>query len=118
MKLLSILLLLLLLLSGCVEKQIILVPESGYMPTFNTDEFNVSKSYHLDMWAIKDKNSTSVCTKKTEMLGLIRDTKELRYNYNLLIIELNKFNEKIKELNKVQNEKKPKEVDTIPTSWF
>lgn len=107
-----------LIFTGCVEKQIILVPQSEYYPTFNTSDFNTSESYKLTMWAQKDRNGTAVCSEQSEMLGLIEDTKTLRSNYNVLLKELNKFNKIILEMNEIQRNKKPKEVDSIPNSWF
>jgi hypothetical protein len=111
--------------TGCADKQIILVPQTEYYPTFDTSEFNVSEPYVLDMWVnVEDTNGTdgtkevSLCSDKQEMLGLIRDTKELRAKYNVLLKELNKFNKVIVEMNEKQNAKQPKEVDTIDNKWF
>jgi len=110
-----------LLLSGCSEK-IILVPQAEYYPTFPTSDFNTSQKYTIEMWIeTEDVNGTTITylvAEKDDMKKFIRDTKELRSNYNLLLRKINQFNGIIKELNKIQNEKKPKEVDNIDNSWF
>jgi len=36
----------------------------------------------------------------------------------LLLRKVNEFNLKIKELNKIQNDKKPTEIESIDNSWF
>lgn len=102
--------------SGCVDKQIILVPQSSYYPTFNTSDFNKSNPYKIQMW-INDDNE-SLCADKDDMSGLIYDTKTLRSNYNILLEKINKFNKRIEKLNEEQRKKKPQEVEKIPTSWF
>jgi hypothetical protein len=111
-------LMLFLLFSGCADKRIILVPSNTYYPTFDTSDFNVSKPYHLDMWVDDDNNETALCSDKSEMMGLLRNTKELRSNYNILLQKLNEFNKKILLMNEEQKSKKPTEVDKIPTSWY
>ena len=115
-------LLALFLFTGCADKQIILVPQTEYYPTFNTDDFNTSKKVELDMWVeeedVNGTTKTYLVADKDEMLYLIKDTKTLRSTYNVLLKQLNIFNERIKELNRLQNEKQPKEVDTIKDSWF
>jgi hypothetical protein len=109
-------------LTGCVEKQIILVPQTEYYPTFDISEFQESKPYSIYLWAdVDDTNGTvdvSLCSTKDEMLGLFQNTKELRAKYNVLLKELRKFNEVIKDINLQQKEKQPKEVDTIDDSWL
>jgi len=108
--------------TGCTEKQIILIPQTEYYPTFDTSEFNVSKPYTLEMWVetedINGTTQTYLVADKDDMLGLIKYTKELRIKYNVLLKELNKFNKKVIEINEKQNQKKPKEVDSINNSWF
>jgi len=103
--------------SGCAEKRIVLVPQSEYYPTFPTTDFNTSKPYKLEMWAeTEDVNGTTenyLVAEKLQMMGFIRDTKDLRGNYNLLLKKLNEFNTKIEDMNQVQNSKKPQEVDTF-----
>jgi len=122
MKTLILALLILIGFSGCANKQIILVPQAEYYPTFNTDDFNSSKSVELEMWVeTEDVNGTTktyLVAEKDDMLMLIENTKFLRSNYNVLLKQLKIFNERIKELNKLQNEKQPKEVDTIKAGWF
>ena len=126
MKKLSIIIVLLLMLlsiSGCTDKRLILVPQSSYMPTFPTMDFNKSSSYEIEFWIEEEKtddNKTNLLmvAEKTPMLGFIRNTKELRSNYNLLLRKVNEFNLKIKELNKIQNDKKPTEIESIDNSWF
>lgn len=108
--------------TGCADKQIILIPQTEYYPTFDTSEFNVSKPYTLEMWVetedINGTTQTYLVADKDDMLGLIKYTKELRIKYNVLLKELNKFNKKVIEINEKQNQKKPKEVDSINNSWF
>ena len=122
MKYLILSLLILIGFTGCADKQIILVPQAEYYPTFNTDDFNTSTPVTLDMWVeTEDVNGTTLTylvAEKDDMLMLIENTKTLRSTYNVLLKQLKIFNERIKELNKIQNEKQPKEVDTIKDSWF
>lgn len=107
-----------LIFSGCADKRIILVPSNTYYPTFNTSDFNVSKKYKMNMFEINDNNSTSICADDYDMTNFIRNTKELRSNYNILLDKINKFNKKITKMNNEQKEKKPTEVNKIPPSWF
>ena len=105
---------------GCAEKRIILVPQNSYNPTFDTSDFNVSSPYKIDMWVetedINGSTMTYLVTDKNDMMGFIRNTKELRSNYNLLLKKINEFNNKIKEQNRIQNEKKPYEINSIKDS--
>ncbi len=113
---------LVLLLSGCADKRLILVPQAEYYPTFPTHDFGKSEKYNINMWVeTEDVNGTTktyLVAEKTPMMGFVRDTKELRSNYNLLLRKINDFNVKIKTMNKIQSEKKPTEVDNIDDSWF
>jgi len=108
--------------TGCVDKRIILVPQAQYYPTFDTSDFNQSKKYHINMWEESEEvNGTTVnylVAEKQDLMGLIRDTKNLRSTYNVLLKKINEFNIIIKEQNKVQNSKKPTEVESINDSWF
>jgi len=112
----------LIMFNGCADKNLILVPQNSYYPTFPTNDFQLSQKYKIDMWVeSEDVNGTTVnylVTEKNDMMGFIRNTKELRIKYNLLLKRLNLFNLKIKELNKIQNEKQPTEVNNIGDSWF
>jgi hypothetical protein len=112
----------LLMFSGCADKRLILVPQSEYYPTFPTTDFQKSEKHKIDMWIeTEDVNGTTktyLVAEKTPMMSFIRDTKELRSNYNLLLKKINEFNAKIKEQNRIQNEKKPTEVESINNSWF
>jgi hypothetical protein len=107
---------------GCSDKRIILVPQTEYYPTFPTKDFNQSEKYKIDMWVeTEDVNGTTktyLVAEKIPMMSFIRNTKELRSNYNLLLKKLNEFNEEIKNQNKIQNEKKPIEVDKVNDKWF
>jgi len=109
-------------ISGCADKRLILVPQSSYMPTFPTQDFQKSEKYSLDMWEEQeDVNGTTIkylVAEEKPMKGFIRNTKILRSNYNLLLRKLNEFNNNIKEQNRIQNEKKPQEVQSIKDSWF
>jgi len=108
--------------SGCADKRLILVPQSGYYPTFPTTDFQKSEKYKIDMWVeTEDVNGTTktyLVTEKNDMMGFIRDTKELRSNYNTLLKQINRFNQRIRELNKIQNEKKPTEIESIDSAWY
>jgi len=112
----------LMFLTGCADKRLILVPQSEYYPTFPTTDFQKSEKYKIDMWVeTEDVNGTTktyLVAEKNDMMGFIRNTKELRSNYNILLRKINEFNQKIKEQNKIQNEKKPTEVESIKDSWF
>ena len=112
----------LMFLTGCADKRLILVPQSEYYPTFPTTDFKKSEKYKIDMWVeTEDVNGTTktyLVAEKNDMMGFIKDTKELRSNYNILLKKINEFNQKIKELNKIQNEKKPTEVESINDSMF
>ena len=116
------LLLTLFLFSGCADKRIVLVPQSEYYPTFPTQDFNMSKKYPISYWVeTEDVNGTTetyLVAEEKDLLGFIKNTKELRMNYNVLLRKLNMFNLEIQELNKIQNEKKPTEVEDIKDSWF
>ena len=104
----------LLLLSGCTKDRMILIPSSTYYPTFNTDGFTKSDKYELEVFVeteeVQGKTITYLVSKKDNMMGFIEDTKKLRSNYNTLLERLKDFNLKIKEQNKLQNEKKPTEL--------
>jgi len=110
------------ILSGCADKRIILVPQTEYYPTFDTSDFNVSRKQDLEMWVeTEDVNGTTktyLVAEKTPMLIFIKDTKELRSQYNVLLRKINDFNEKIKEQNEIQNNKKPQEIESIKDSFY
>ena len=101
--------LMLLSFTGCSER-IILVPQAQYYPTFHTNDFNKSTPVSLIIWEQKDGNNTYLVADKENMIKLIKDTKNLRSNYNILLEELIKFNLRIRELNRLQGEKKPTEI--------
>ena len=102
--------LLMLSISGCSEKRLVLVPQNTYYPTFPTEDFNISKKYKLEIWSeTEDVNGTTInylVAEEKPMLGFIKNTKELRKKYNLLLNKIKDFNAKIKEMNKSQNSKK------------
>lgn len=108
--------------AGCADKRIVLVPQSSYMPTFPTQDFNTSKKYPLEYWVeTEDVNGTTITylvADEKPALGFIKDTKELRSNYNLLLNKIIEFNLKIEEMNKIQNKKEPTEIDDIDDSFF
>ena len=52
-------------------------------------------------------------TKSTE-----ETLKDLRKKYNLLLNKIKTFNDKIKEMNKIQNEKEPQEVKSLNNNFF
>jgi len=110
------------ILSGCADKRIVLVPQTEYYPTFDTSDFNVSRKQDLEMWVeTEDVNGTTktyLVAEKTKMLIFIKDTKELRSQYNVLLRKINDFNEKIKEMNEIQNNKKPQEIESIKNSFY
>jgi len=109
-------------MSACADKRLILVPQSEYYPTFPTQDFKKSKKVKLDMYVEQeDVNGTTITylvTRKEDMMSFIKDTKELRSNYNVLLRKINEFNLKIKEQNRIQNEKKPTEIESIDDSWY
>jgi len=108
---------LVLLVSGCADKKIILVPSNTYYPTFPTKDFQKSEKYSLEVWEEQeDVNGTIkkyLVADKYEAFGFIRNTKELRSNYNLLLNRIKLFNNKIKKLNTEQKNKKPIEVNDV-----
>ena len=116
------LLLTLFLFSGCADKRIVLVPQAEYYPTFPTQDFRISQKYPMSYWAeTEDVNGTTITylvADEKDLLGFIKNTKELRTNYNVLLKKLNMFNLEIQEQNRIQNEKKPTEVEDIKDSWF
>jgi len=112
----------LMFLTGCADKRLILVPQSEYYPTFPTTDFKKSEKYHIDAWIeTEDVNGTTktyLVAEKKQAMGFIKDTKVLRSEYNTLLKEIKKFNQRIKELNKIQSQKKPTEVESLDDSWF
>ena len=121
--LLSIIMVLLIsLFNGCADKRIILVPQSQYYPTFDTSHFKESKKFHLDIWIESEEENGTIksyiVTDEKDGLNFIKNTKELRMKYNVLLKKINEFNDKIKNLNKEQNSKKPIEVEKIDTNWY
>jgi len=118
MKYIYLTLLTLFLFTGCAEKTIILVPQTEYYPTFPTEDFKESKPFPLSPWIETEEiNGTTVeymVFDKDEALKYIERNKQLRSDYNLLRRKLIKFNEQIKEMNRIQNEKKPQEVKSSP----
>ena len=109
-------------LTGCAEKRIVLVPQTEYYPTFNTSDFNTSKKVHIDMWVETEEENGTIkeylVADKDAMLNFIRNTKELRSNYNTLLREIKVFNAIITEQNDIQSKKKPIEIDSIKNSWY
>jgi len=110
------------LFSGCSEKRLVLVPQSSYMPTFPTENFSTSEKYKLEIWSeTEDVNGTTInylVAEEKPMLGFIKNTKDLRKKYNLLLNKIKTFNDKIKEMNKIQNEKEPQEVKSLNNNFF
>ena len=108
-----ILTLLVLVFTACADKRIILIPSSTYYQTFNTSDFKESPKYKLDMWVETDDvngtKKTYLVEEKDSMLNFIKNTKELRSNYNTLLRKINVFNQRINELNQNQN-RKPVEI--------
>ena len=108
--------------TGCSEKRLVLVPQNSYYPTFPIEDFNTSKKYKIEMYSeTEDVNGTTInylVAEEKPMLGFIKNTKDLRKNYNLLINKIKAFNAKIKEMNKSQNSKKPQEVKSIDDNFY
>jgi len=108
--------------SGCADKRIILVPQAEYYPTFPTQDFNVSKKIHFEYWVeTEDVNGTTeiyLVTEKKDFDKLLQEIKKLRMNYNTLLENIKKFNVTIKEINVIQQNKKPTEIESIKDSWF
>ena len=111
-----------LFIGGCSDKRLILVPQNQYYPTFPTADFNVSKKYHFEYWIETEEETGNIknlmVADEKDLQGFIKDTKTLRSTYNVLLKKLNGFNLKIQEMNKIQNEKKPTEIEDIKDSWF
>jgi len=111
---LSTLLILLILISGCSENRVIIVPQSTYYPKFPIEHFNKSDKYKLELWTeteeINGTEKTYIVSDEKFMLGFIKDTKNLRKEHNLLIDEVKKFNEEIDKINKIQSQKTPYEI--------
>ena len=96
---------------GCaVDQKIILIPQKTYYPTFNTEDFNESSKFKLELWVEEDDKGEYLVTEKDVGLAFIKDTKELRKKYNLLLRKIRKFNKKIQELNKKIQSEKPIEI--------
>ncbi len=104
--------------AGCADKQLILIPQEAYYPTFPTQDFEVQKTPKIKIWEESDKNGIYILSDQKQMLGYIQTNKENRSTYNLLLKKLKEFNAKIKQMNKEQNDRKPKEVDSIDNRWF
>jgi hypothetical protein len=104
----------LLFFSGCAEKTVILVPQTEYYPTFPTSDFKEAKGFKIHPWTETEEVNGSLKTYLVidydEAMKCIEHNKQLRSDYNLLRSKLIKFNEEIKEMNRIQNEKKPQEV--------
>lgn len=98
------------LLTGCTDKTLILVPQSEYYPTFPIEEFEEKQKCEYELWEESDNNATYLVGHKKPIMKCIGENKENRKTLNLLINKVKKFNVKINELNKIQNEKQPQEV--------
>ncbi len=103
-------------LSGCADKRIILVPSSQYYPTFPTSDFQPKPTkYPLAVWEqSQDVNGTIkfyLAGDKKDILKYIEDAKQTRSDYNLLLRSINNFNGQIETQNKLQNDKKPQEIE-------
>jgi len=100
------------LMSGCTDKTVILEPQNTYIPTFSTKDFNISKKYKIKVWEeqenVNGKIIKYLVADEKEALGFIKNTKELRNNYNTLLEKLKKFNAQIIERNKNINNNKNK----------
>lgn len=112
MKILYIIAFTLLLFSGCADKTVIYEPNKTYYPTFPITDFNQSEPHNLDIYVLDEKidNQILIGIPEDNLMFFIKDTKELRSNYNLLIKKIKEFNIKIKELNKKQDDQKAVEV--------
>jgi TolA-binding protein len=104
-------LLILMLLTGCTKERLILVPQSQDYPTFSTEDFYEKNSFPLEIWEEQDSNGTYLVGDKQHILDFIEWSKQNRSDYNTLLKQLKKFNTRIEELNKIQNSKKPQEVE-------
>ncbi len=91
---------------GCYDRRIILIPSTEYYPTFRTTDFNPQESMYLD---ITDENNI-IYIDKPLFLKYIEYNKNNRSDYNVLLNKVNEFNERINELNQIQNSKKPQEI--------
>lgn len=100
---------LLLLLTGCTER-LILVPSSQHFPTFAIEEFQEAKKCEQEMWIETDDNNTYLVSYEKPAKKCLKENKDNRGKYNLLIKKVKDFNVKINELNKIQAEKQPQEI--------
>ena len=114
MKILLLAIISLFLLTGCLEDRIILVPQSEYYPTFPIDDFKKSEKYEFYPWTETESNGTVyIVSHEKDFNGFVYNTNNLRRKYNLLVRKVTKFNSDIDELNNIQNNKKPQEVDKL-----
>jgi len=93
----------LLLFNGCsVRDRYIVEKQKCIYPTLNIKKnFKKSKKYKLQIWVEEDNNGTEfIVGKKNDILGLIKNTKKLRNNYNLLLENIINFNTKLNDLKK------------------
>jgi hypothetical protein len=98
-------------LTGCSTERLILVPQTQDYPTFNTEDFTVKEPFPLTVWEEEDEKGSYLIGNKDHMLKFIQWSKQNRSDYNTLLNELKKFNNRIKELNNIQNAKKPLPVN-------
>jgi len=106
-----------LLLVGCTEKQIILVPQINYYPVFPINEFKESKTITLNIWTqekiINKVPIKEIVMTEVDFLRYAKDILELRSNYNLLLNNVIEFNEEINKRNIEQDEQEPQLVKDI-----
>ena len=116
MKIILSILLFTLLISGCADKRIILIPSTQFYPTFPTTDFKTKPvKYPLVIWEeTQDVNGTQetyIVGYKKDILKYIENAKQTRSDYNLLLRSINNFNKQIDNQNKLQNNKKPQEIN-------
>ena len=107
------------LLTGCVQKRTVLVPQSEYYPSFPMTGFEKFEPIEIDTYVreYQENNKTTVfiVVEQNEFLRLVEYTKNLRETHNLLIDKITTFNRTIQDLNKRESNKKPQILEDLDT---
>jgi hypothetical protein len=59
---------------------------------FNTSEFENQKDINISYWVTKTDDKVLIIQPNDNFYTLIEEVKTLKYNYNLLLDSINKFN--------------------------
>ena len=101
-----------LMLIGCGQDRFILIPPKAEHPTFETKDFQYSKTFKFTGWEESDDNGTYIVTEKDHGIAFIGSAKTDKSNYNLLLRQINNFNTETEKLNAEIRMQKPQEVDS------